>query len=117
VAATDQAGLTTVRSVAVRPGRRLLTPRSGAHLTGPPMLSWTAIPKATYYNVQVFRRGKVLSAWPTTAYMRMRKTWHFQGHRYRLRRGHYQWYVWPGFGRRSAARYGAQIGSGSFVIN
>jgi hypothetical protein len=116
VTATDQAGLVTVRSVVIRPGRRLLTPASGAQLSTPPMLSWTAIPRATYYNVQIFRGGKILSAWPKRAHLRMGRSWRFAGHRYRLRRGTYQWYVWPGFGPRSAARYGARIGSGRFTV-
>lgn len=117
VTAIDQAGNVTVRSVVVRPGRRLLTPASGARLTTPPMLSWTAIPRATYYNVQIFRGGKVLSAWPRRARWRMSRSWRFGGRRYRLRPGRYRWYVWPGFGSRSAARYGAPVGSGTFTVH
>jgi hypothetical protein len=116
VTATDQAGNVAVRSVVVKPGPRLLTPASGAHVRTPPRLTWTAIPRATYYNVQIFRGGKVLSVWPKRAHLQMTRTWRFGGHRFRLRRGRYRWYVWPGFGRRSAARYGAPVGSGTFVV-
>jgi hypothetical protein len=28
----------------------------------------------------------------------------------------YRWFVWPGFGRRSAHRYGALIGTRRFVV-
>jgi hypothetical protein len=28
----------------------------------------------------------------------------------------YRWYVWPGFGRISAARYGRLLGSSTFVV-
>ncbi|HWD76669.1 MAG TPA: hypothetical protein VG371_16155, partial [Solirubrobacteraceae bacterium] len=116
VIAIDQAGNVSERTVAVRPGLRLLSPAQGAHVSVPPVLSWTPVPKATYYNVQVFRGGKVLSAWPKRARLQMTRTWRFGGQGRRLRRGMYRWYVWPGFGQRSAARYGAPVGSGKFVV-
>jgi hypothetical protein len=117
VIATDQAGNVSERTVVVRPGLRLLSPAQGAHVKGPPMLSWTPVPKATYYNVQVFRGGKVLSAWPKHAHLQLTRTWSFGGQRHRLRPGTYRWYVWPGYGQRSAARYGAPVGSGRFVVS
>jgi hypothetical protein len=116
VTAIDQAGNVSVRSVVVKPGLRLLSPASGAHISAPPVLSWTAVPKATYYNVQIFRGGKVLSAWPKRAHLRLSRSWTFGGRRYRLRPGRYTWYVWPGFGSRSEARYGPAVGSGTFVV-
>jgi hypothetical protein len=116
VKATDQAGNVSVRSVVVRPGRRLLSPAPGAHVSAPPMLRWTSVPNATYYNVQVFRGGKILSTWPKGVSLRLARSWQFGGHRYRLRRGTYRWYVWPGFGPRAASSYGAKIGSGTFVV-
>ena len=116
VTAVNQAGNVSVRSLVVTPGPRLLTPAFGAKLRRPPLLTWTAIPRATYYNVQLFRGGKVLSAWPKRARLQLQRSWRFAGHRYRLRRGRYRWYVWPGFGRRRAARYGSAVGSGTFTI-
>jgi hypothetical protein len=82
------------------------------------MLSWTAAPGATYYNVQLFRADpkKVLSMWPKRASLQLRRTWRFDGHRFRLKPGKYRWYVWPGFGKRKAGRYGHMIGSGTFVV-
>lgn len=114
--ATDQAGNVTVQSVVVRPGPQLLTPASEARLSGPPLLSWTAVPRATYYNVQLFRGRKVLSAWPSRARLQLERTWRFGGRLQRLRPGRYQWYVWPGFGSRASARYGRAVGSGVFVV-
>jgi hypothetical protein len=116
VIAIDQAGNVGERTVVVRPGLRLLSPAQGAHVSAPPVLSWTSVPKATYYNVQVFRGAKVLSAWPKRAHLQLRRTWSFGGQRHRLRPGTYRWYVWPGFGQRSAARYGPPVGSGRFVV-
>jgi len=116
VAARDQAGNVAIQTVNVTPNARVLSPAANARLTAPPMLSWTAAPSATYYNVQLFRGGKVLSVWPTHASLQLNRTWRFQGRRYRLKPGKYKWYVWPGLGRRKAGRYGDMIGSGTFVI-
>jgi hypothetical protein len=114
----DAAGNAAVQTVAATPGERLLSPTANAHVTAPPMLSWTAVPGATYYNVQLFRGdpAKLLSIWPKHAGLQLRPTWRFDGRRYRLKPGKYRWYVWPGFGRRSAGRYGHMVGSGTFVV-
>lgn len=131
ITARDQAGNTTVRTIKVTPEPRLLAPALRALLTTPPMLSWTPIRGATYYNVQLYRDGKmlqarptraqpqrkVLSAWPTGAQLQLSPTWRYKGHRYRLRPGRYRWYVWPGFGRRAADHYGHVIGKGAFVVS
>jgi hypothetical protein len=116
ITATDQAGNSSTRTIDVTPGPRLLSPAADARLTAPPMLSWTPIRGATYYNVQLYRDGKVLSVWPSHANLQLRRSWRFGGRRYRLKPGRYRWYVWPGFGRRSAARYGRALGAGTFVV-
>ncbi len=118
VTARDLAGNVAVKTIATTPAARLLGPALNAHLSAPPMLSWTSAPSATYYNVQLFRGngGKVLSTWPKQASLQLRRTWNFEGRRYRLKPGRYKWYVWPGFGRRKAAQYGHMIGSGTFVV-
>ena len=117
ITARDQAGNVAVQAIKTTPGPRVLGPAPNAYLTAPPMLSWTAAPSATYYNVQLFRgRGKVLSMWPADASLQLRRTWKFEGRRYTLKPGRYKWYVWPGLGRRKAGRYGQMIGSGTFVV-
>jgi hypothetical protein len=116
VTATDQAGNRASRTVAATPGPRLLWPPNGANFAGPPRLSWTPVRGASYYNVQVYRGGKVLSRWPARASFQLRTSWRFRGRRHHLRPGHYSWFVWPGYGPRRAARYGPMIGSGSFVV-
>ncbi|HEU4977118.1 MAG TPA: hypothetical protein VFT50_18665 [Baekduia sp.] len=74
---------------------------------GPPTLRWKAVSRASYYNVQLFRGGhKILSAWPARPRYRLHRIWRYQGHRHRLLGGRYRWYVWAGFGPRSARRYG-----------
>ena len=43
--------------------------------------------------------------------------WRYGGATQRLRRGHsYRWFVWPGFGRLSAHRYGRLLGQGRFSM-
>lgn len=115
--AFDRAGNATVRTLSLRPGPRLLSPAQQAHLSRAPMLSWTPVRRASYYNVQIFKgKRELLSAWPGKAKFKLSPTWSFKGHRYRLRPGTYRWYVWPGFGSRAAARYGSLIGTRTFVV-
>jgi len=118
ITAQDAAGNTATRTIAATPSERLVAPAANAHVTAPPALSWTAVPGATYYNVQLYRSDptKLLSTWPARASLQLRHTWRFDGRRYRLKPGKYRWYVWPGYGKRKAARYGHMIGSGTFVV-
>ena len=96
---------------------RLLSPTAGARLDSPPRLRWTPVDRATYYNVQLWRGGrKILSAWPARTRFQVGTRWSFRGQSYRLTAGRYRWYVWPGFGPRSNARYGTLIGKRTFVI-
>jgi hypothetical protein len=116
ITAIDQAGNLAQRTVRVRPGIRLLSPVPNARLGAPPTLRWTEIPKASYYNVQLFRGSKILSAWPTHASLKLPRTWRFAGKRHRLAPGRYRWYVWPGYGPQRAARYGKALGHATFII-
>jgi hypothetical protein len=95
----------------------LRTPRVDARVTAPPLLSWTGLPNASYFNVQLYRDGqKILTVWPKAHSFRLQASWTYQGRRYTLTPGRYRWYVWPGFGSLSANRYGKLIGSRSFVV-
>ena len=77
----------------------------------------TAVPKATYYNVQLYRDGrKILTLWPSATSLRLRSSWTYAGRGYRLTPGVYRWYVWPGLGPRSANRYGKLVGTRSFTV-
>jgi hypothetical protein len=130
VAASDDAGNEAVKGARVRaiggsPAATkrtaarpaLIGPLEGARLAVPPLLAWTAVPKASYYNVQLFRDGKkVLTAWPTGESLRLGRTWRFAGHAERLSPGRYRWYVWPGFGKRTETRYGKLVGTRTFVV-
>ena len=90
----------------------LTGPAAGARLTVPPLLAWGAVARASYYNVQLYRNGrKVLTVWPRRRPFSLQRTWRFDGRTYELTPGTYRWYVWPGFGARSANRYGKLLGT------
>jgi hypothetical protein len=82
-----------------------------------PRLRWRRVKGADYYNVQLFRGAhKILSAWPAGTQLQLREQWTFGGRRHVLAAGRYHWYVWPGFGRRSAHRYGRLITHKKFTF-
>lgn len=117
VTAVDQAGNSVANTLAVTATGALLAPAPAQSVSGAPVLRWAPVRRAAYYNVQLVRGKKVLSVWPTSNHFRVRRSWVFQGHHYRLHRGVYRWYVWPGFGARSKARYGSVLGGSSFVFS
>ena len=127
VTASDEAGNSAAKDLVVRSesstrvtsaARPTLTrPAQGMRVSAPPLLDWEAVPKATYYNVQLFRDGKkVLTAWPAATSLRLERSWRFGGQVQRLEPGRYRWYVWPGFGKRAAGKYGKLLGSRTFVV-
>lgn len=117
ITATDQAGNESTRVIRLTAGPHLISPGDGARLSAPPLLTWTSVRRATYYNVQLFRGRKLMSTWPEATSLQLKRRWQFDGHHYRLRPGRYKWFVWPGYGERSAGRYGRAVGSGTFVVS
>jgi hypothetical protein len=104
-------------TVPTRAGLRF--PRANAVVSAkrPLVLRWARVRGARYYNVQLHRGArKVLSAWPSRPRLRLKRRWSYAGKLYRLRPGRYVWYVWPGYGRRSAARYGELLGRRTFRV-
>jgi len=88
----------------------LYAPLDGAVVRNTQLFRWRKVQGASYYNVQIWKGAaarKVVSTWTNTpSYVLRRK----------LAKGRYSWYVFPGFGPRSLARYGALLGSGTFVV-
>ena len=95
----------------------LLRPAPAERVSGPPLLAWSPVKGATYYHVQVLRGTRVLAAWPASTTFKLKRTWVMNGRRFRLRPGIYRWYVWPGYGRLSASRYGSRLGGSTFVVS
>jgi hypothetical protein len=119
VTAFDAARNSSAQTKTIVATGALLAPAPGQRIVpnAPPRLTWTPVRGASYYNLQIIRNGKILSVWPSRASYQLRRTWVYHGRRFRLRAGVYHWYVWPGFGRISAARYGRLLGSSTFVVS
>jgi hypothetical protein len=112
------------------PKRALLrTPGDGAKLKKlPTQFVWVADPKATYYNVQLFLGGsllfkstsatprKVMSVFPTGTVFRFKSPWKWEGKTYKMTKGTYTWYVWPGYGAREDVKYGRLMGAATFQV-
>ena len=112
--------------VAVPSAALLVAPKSGARVKKTVKFRWRAVKGAKYYNLQLFRGGtrvlasaadtKVLSVWPVRPTYVLKQKWKYLRKRYALTPGVYTWYVWPGFGPRSAAEYGQLVGSSTFTV-
>jgi hypothetical protein len=95
----------------------LRSPRQGRLVRSAPLFRWVAVPKASFYNIQVFSGGqKILSAWPEKARQPLAPSWTYAGRRFALRKGRYIWYVWPGFGPKAKSHYGQLLGQGTFRV-
>ena len=106
-----------VAVVAVPHRNMLRSPKDGAALKKTPKLVWTRDAEADYYNLQLLRNNvRIFAAWPTKATFALQKGWKYQGRKYALRPGRYEWFVWPGVGPRKEANYGTLLGARSFVI-
>lgn len=93
----------------------LFSPAAGEILSTPPLLAWRRVPRATYYNIQLFRNGhKILSAWPSRPRLQLHNSWTHRGHRMILTPGTYVWFVWPGFGDLARGQYGGLLGRSTF---
>jgi hypothetical protein len=115
--AADEAANRATRTIEFVARGALLNPAPGERVSKPPLLVWAPVKGASYYNVILVRGRRVFSAWPVRARLQLRRTWKYRGHRYKLRRGLYRWYVWPGRGKLSAGNYGRMLGGSTFVVS
>jgi hypothetical protein len=107
VTASDAAGNAATIKGTAAPSAPLLAPREASHVTAGATLRWRVVRSASYYNVQIWQRGKkVLTTWPAGPSLRLP----------RLRPGTYAWYVWPGLGARAKHHYGPLIGKSTFIV-
>jgi len=116
VKALDQAGNAASKAAALTATGPLLSPLPGGSVSSPPLLAWTVVSGARYYNLQLVRGTKILSVWPRRPSFRLPRSWTFDGNRYELSPGTYHWYVWPGYGSRSSSKYGRLLGGSSFTV-
>jgi hypothetical protein len=116
LAALDQAGNAAKKDAVATP-LALTVPVQGAKVKKPPKLAWAKVPGASYYNVQIFfKNRKVLSTWPVKTTLKLSRSWKYNGHKHKLARGRYRWYVWPGYGPRKASKYGKLLGGSAFFV-
>ena len=102
--------------VTIPPSVLLKKPGDASVVHSPPLLRWTPVRGATFYNVQLYYKGeKVLSTWPARARQQLTRRWTY-GRHFSLKKGLYVWYVWPGFGPRAKSHYGQLLGQGSFRV-
>jgi hypothetical protein len=93
----------------------LTSPADGGAVQRPPMLRWTPVRHAKFYNVQLYRAGKkILSAWPAKPHQTLPRRWTYRGRSVTLKPGIFVWYVWPAFGSMPNPRYGQLLGRSSF---
>lgn len=84
----------------------------------PRLFKWAKRPGADYYNLKILRlpsQRVVQSTWPQKRRYTLPKRWRYAG-RQKLRPGRYIWYVWPGYGPKSAGNYGKMMGPGHFRV-
>ncbi len=117
LSALDQAANQATRKLEFMARGALLYPGPGERVTKPPLLVWSPVRGASYYNVVLVRGRRVFSAWPMRARLQLPRKWTYHGRRYKLRPGTYRWYVWPGKGRLAAGQYGKLLGGSSFVVS
>jgi HYR domain-containing protein len=131
IASVDKSGNKSAGvAIVVVPKKAFLkTPADGARLKQiPKRFVWLADPKAAYYNLQLYAGGtllfkstaadpkKILSTWTTKPTFVFKSPWKWEGRTYKIAKGIYTWYVWPGYGAREAANYGALMGSATFQV-
>jgi hypothetical protein len=117
VRALDEAGNGITRAVGALPRVPVFAPRSGSVVSGPPLVSWTPVKRARFYNLQLYRgSAKVYTTWLTGTRYRLPAGWEYGGKQLRLEPGRYRVLIWPAFGTRSAPRYGKLLGTTSFVV-
>ena len=119
VVVIDQAGnRSSAATINVTASAHLLaSPKNGQRVSSPPLLRWAPYMHPTYYRVELWRAGgKILSLRPTFARVQLKRSWTFNGRRYRMKPARYLWVVFPGFGPRAEQRYGPAYGSSAFVV-
>jgi hypothetical protein len=123
IASEDSAGNRSagVAVIALPKPALLVAPKDGAQLKSPIRFRWAPVPKAAYYNLQLYRitgkkEVKILSTWPAKAKFTLGKKWVYNKRTQTLFADNYRWYIFPGFGKRSEVRYGAALGSSTFTI-
>jgi hypothetical protein len=113
----DRAGNVSASTALTAWPSPIVSPRYLDVVHSGPLIDWRAVKRARYYNMQVWQDGrKILSVWPNRSRYRLRSSWTYRDRRHRLSEGRLTVYVWGGFGRKAAVRYGPLWGRTAFVV-
>jgi hypothetical protein len=113
----DQAGNEATKTIGLRPSVGIYAPAEGAVVGKAPLVQWSPVAKASFYNLQLWRGNlKLLTTWVRHPSLALKERWTFKGQRHALANGPYRLYVWPAFGTRRDPRYGKLLGQVSFVV-
>ena len=103
----------TVPEVRASVGEPVVGVSPRAHL----VVTWKPLGEASYYNVVVIREGqRVLDLFPDEPRVVLPRQWVHEGRRRTLSPGRYEWFVYPGYGERSAVRYGRLLAGGTLIV-
>jgi hypothetical protein len=117
VAVFDQAGNRAAQTVGLRPIAGIFAPAEGAVVRRPPVVSWSPVKNARFYNLQLWRgKSKLLTTWVRAPKLALRQRWTFEGRPRKLANGRYKAYVWAALGTRAKPRYGKLLGQVGFVV-
>jgi hypothetical protein len=117
VVLVDQAGNESSKTIGLRPSVGIYAPAEGAVVGKAPLVQWSPVAKARFYNLQLWRGNlKLLTTWVTHPNAALKPRWKFKGQQHALTSGPYRLYVWPAFGTRRDPRYGKLLGQVSFVV-
>ena len=117
VAVFDQAGNRAAQAVGLRPVAGIFAPTEGAVVRRPPVISWSPVKSARFYNLQLWRgKAKVLTTWVRAPKLALKQRWRFDGKPRTLANGRYKAYVWAALGTPAKPRYGKVLGQVGFVV-
>jgi len=119
IVAVDKAGnrASGVAVIALAQRQTILSPASGAVVSRAPRIAWQKFKGASYYNLQLWLgSAKMLSVWPNVPAYQLKARWTYKNVSRALKPGTYTVYVWPGFGKLSAGKYGSLIGQSTFTF-
>ena len=113
----DLAGNHSSKTVGLRPAIGIYAPADGAVVRKPPLVAWSPVAEARFYNLQLWRgKVKLLTTWVQVPKLRLPARWKLNGVRHSLGAGRYTLYVWPAFGTPRDPKYGKLLGQAGFLV-
>lgn len=113
----DLAGNRSSKTIGLKPSVGIFAPADGAVVKKPPVVAWSPVAEARFYNLQLWRgKVKLLTTWVQAPKLKLPQRWTMKGARHSLVNGPYTLYVWPAFGTQRDPKYGKLLGQVGFVF-